>query len=121
VYDENEDYIPESRAIARHVRIAPRKVRLVIDNIRGKNVGEALNILRFTSKASAPVISKVVKSAMANAVHNFEMDEGSLYVAEAFVDAGPTLKRIRPRQKGRAYSILKRTSHITIILRERDA
>ena len=117
---EDDYYLNEARAIARHVRISPRKVRLVIDNIRGKDVNEALNILAFTSKAAAPVIAKVVKSAAANAMHNFEMDEYSLYIAEAFVDAGPTLKRARPRQRGRAFPIMKRSSHITIVLRERD-
>lgn len=110
----------ESRAIARYVRIAPRKVRIVIDNIRGKDVSEALAILKFTPKSAAPVIAKVVASAAANAVHNFEMDDSSLYVAEAFVDAGPTLKRAQPHQRGRAFPINKRSSHITIVLKERE-
>ncbi|MCL2548106.1 MAG: 50S ribosomal protein L22 [Symbiobacteriaceae bacterium] len=110
----------ESRACARFVRIAPRKARIVIDNIRGKDVAEALAILKFTPKAAAPIISKVLRSALANAVNNFDMDELSLYVAQAYVDAGPTMKRIQPRQRGRAFAILKRTSHITIVLKERE-
>ena len=122
---ENDDFIadivPESRAIAKHIRISPRKARIVIDNIRGKSVHEALAILMFTPKSASPVITKVVKSAVANAVNNHEMDESSLYVAEAFVDAGPTIKRARPRQKGRAFPIHKRSSHITIVLREHSA
>ena len=116
--EESELYIPEGRAIARYIRISPRKVRLVIDNIRGKKVGEALAILKFTPKSAAPVITKVVRSAMANAVNNFGMNEDELYVAVAFVDAGPTLKRITPRQRGRAFPIQKRSSHITIVVRE---
>ena len=110
----------ESKAIARYVRISPRKVRIVIDNIRGKNVEEALAILKFTPKSAAPVIAKVISSAAANAVHNFEMDDSSLYVAEAYVDAGPTLKRAQPHQRGRAFPILKRSSHITIVLKDRS-
>ena len=113
------DYIAESRAIARHIRIAPRKARIVIDNIRGKNVNDALAILKFTPKAAAPIITKVVNSAVANAINNYDMDENSLYIAEAFVDSGPILKRMRPRQRGRAFPIHKRSSHITIVLRER--
>jgi len=110
----------ESRAIARHVRISPRKVRIVIDNIRGKNVAEALAILKFTPKAAAPIITKVVNSAVANAIHNYEMDDSSLFIAEAYVDAGPTMKRAQPHLRGRAFPILKRSSHITIVLRERE-
>ena len=116
--DYNDEFYG-SKAIARYIRIAPRKVRIVIDNIRGKNVNEALAILKFTPKSAAPVITKVVKSAVANAVHNFDMDESALFIAEAYVDAGPTLKRAQPRQRGRAFPILKRSSHITIVLRER--
>ena len=118
--DYDASYFPESRAVARFIRIAPRKVRIVIDNIRGKDAAEALAILKFTPKAAAPIISKVVRSAMANAVNNHDMDEMNLYISEAFVDAGPTLKRATPHQRGRAFSILKRSSHITIVLRERE-
>lgn len=110
----------EARAIARYVRIAPRKVRIVVDNIRGKDVNEALAILRFTPKVASSVIAKVVKSAAANAENNFDMDPSSLYVAEAYVDQGPTLKRAQPRQRGRAFPILKRSSHITIVVKERE-
>ncbi len=110
----------EAKAIARYIRIAPRKVRIVVDNIRGKNVAEALAILRFTPKVASNVIAKVVKSAAANAENNFDMDPSSLYVAEAYVDQGPTLKRAQPRQRGRAFPILKRSSHITIVVKERQ-
>ena len=118
-YDFDTEIGYEGRAVARFVRIAPRKARIVIDNVRGKDVQTALAILKFTPKAAAPIITKVVKSALANAVNNFEMDESTLYIAEAYVDAGPTMKRARPRQRGRAFPILKRSSHITIVLRER--
>jgi large subunit ribosomal protein L22 len=110
----------EAKAIARTVRIAPRKVRLVIDLVRGKNVAEAAAILRLTPKASSVVVEKVLKSAAANAVNNYNMNQSLLYVKEAYVDEGPTLKRYQPRAKGSAYSILKRTSHITIVLEERQ-
>ncbi len=109
----------EARAVARYVRISPRKVRLVLDLIRGKDVNQALSILRFTPKAASPKIEKVLKSAIANAEHNFEMDPENLYVAKAFADEGPTLKRFRPRAMGRATMIRKRTSHITIVLKEK--
>jgi large subunit ribosomal protein L22 len=109
----------ESKAIARYIRIAPRKVRLVVDLIRGKQVGEALAILKHTPKAASPVVEKVLKSAIANAEHNFEMDVNSLVVGQVFVDQGPTLKRFRPRAMGRASRIHKRTSHITVVLNEK--
>lgn len=109
----------EAKAIAKTVRIAPRKVRLVVDLVRGKNVGEAASILRLTPKASSVVVEKVLKSAAANAVNNLKMDQSLLYVKEAFVDEGPTLKRFLPRAKGSGNRILKRTSHITIVLEER--
>jgi large subunit ribosomal protein L22 len=109
----------QAKAVARTVRIAPRKVRLVVDLIRGKQVGEAVAILNLTPKAASPVVEKVLKSAMANAEHNYEMDVNSLVVTQAFVDEGPTLKRFRPRAMGRASQINKRTSHITIVLSEK--
>lgn len=109
----------ESKAIARYIRIAPRKVRLVVDLIRGKQVGEALAILKHTPKAASPVVEKVLKSAIANAEHNYEMDVNSLVVGQVFVDQGPTLKRFRPRAMGRASRIHKRTSHITVVLNEK--
>jgi large subunit ribosomal protein L22 len=109
----------EAKAIAKSVRIAPRKVRLVVDLIRGKGVGEALAILKFTPKASSPVVEKVLKSAVANAEHNLGLDSNNLFVSEVFVDQGATLKRFRPRAQGRASRIHKRTSHITVVLSEK--
>lgn len=110
----------EARAVARYIRMSARKARQVIDLIRDKEVGEALTILQFTPKAASPVIEKVVKSAVANAENNHDMDADSLYVAECYVDEGPTLKRIRPRARGMADRIRKRTCHITVILREKE-
>ncbi|NLJ73428.1 MAG: 50S ribosomal protein L22 [Firmicutes bacterium] len=110
----------EARAVARHIRISPRKARQVVDLIRDKDVDEALSILRFTPKAGSPIVEKVLRSAIANAENNHDMDVDSLYVAECYVDQGPTLKRIRPRARGMADRIRKRTSHITVILREKE-
>jgi large subunit ribosomal protein L22 len=109
----------EAKAQARFVRIAPRKARIVMDLIRGKNVGEAFSILRFVPKKASGIIEKVVQSAVANAEHNYEMNKDDLFVFKAFVDEGPTLKRFRPRAMGRASRIRKRSSHLTVILRER--
>ncbi|WP_431810846.1 50S ribosomal protein L22 [Lysinibacillus capsici] len=109
----------QAKAIARTVRIAPRKVRLVVDLIRGKQVGEAVAILRHTPKAASPVVEKVLKSAVANAEHNYDLDINSLVISEVFVDEGPTLKRFRPRAQGRASAINKRTSHITLVVSEK--
>lgn len=109
----------EAKAVARYIRIAPRKVRLVVDLIRGKQVGEALAILKHTPKAASPVVEKLLKSAIANAEHNYEMDSNNLVVSKIFVDQGPTLKRFRPRAMGRASRIHKRTSHITVVLNEK--
>ena len=103
----------QAKAVAKTVRIAARKVRLVADLIRGKQVGEAIAILRLTPKAASPVVEKVLKSAIANAEHNYEMDVNNLVISEAYVNEGPTLKRFRPRAQGRASAINKRTSHIT--------
>ena len=89
--------MPQAKAIANTVRIAPRKVRLVVDLIRGKQIGEAVAILRLTPKAASPVVEKVLKSAVANAEHNYDLDINNLVVSEVFVDEGPTLKRFRPR------------------------
>ena len=110
----------ESRAQAKMVRISSRKVKLVIDLIRGKNIGEAFAILRLTPKAASPVVEKVLKSAVANAEHNFNMDVEKLYVKEVYVGEGPTLKRFRPRAQGRATQILKRTSHTTVVVAEKE-
>ena len=109
----------EAKATAKYVRIAPRKVRVVMDLIRGKNVPDAFAILKFTPKVGAEAIEKVLKSAVANAENNFDMNEDNLYVSEAYVDQGPTLKRIHPRSRGQAFKILKRTSHITVVVAER--
>ncbi|MDW7676962.1 MAG: 50S ribosomal protein L22 [Bacillota bacterium] len=109
----------EAKAVARHVRIAPRKAKLVADLIRGKKVDEALAILKFTPRGASPVIEKVVKSAVANAENNHNLDKGNLYIAEIYANQGPTLKRFRPRAQGRASQILKRTSHIGVTLREK--
>ncbi|MGE5593464.1 MAG: 50S ribosomal protein L22 [Betaproteobacteria bacterium] len=110
----------EARAVARYVRIAPRKARQVMDLIRGKSAADAMAILRFTPKKGARIIIKVLKSAMANAEHNFEMNKDDLYVAEARVDEGPTMKRWRPRMRGIPVRIMKRTSHITVVLKEKE-
>lgn len=109
----------QAKAIARTVRIAPRKVRLVVDLIRGKQVGEAVAILRHTPRTASPVVEKVLKSAVANAEHNYDLDVNNLVISEVFVDEGPTLKRFRPRAQGRASAINKRTSHITIVVSEK--
>ncbi|RXJ03044.1 50S ribosomal protein L22 [Anaerobacillus alkaliphilus] len=109
----------QAKAVAKQVRIAARKVRLVVDLIRGKQVGEAVAILRHTPKAASPVVEKLLNSAIANAEHNYEMDVNNLVVSEVFVDEGATLKRFRPRAMGRASRINKRTSHITIVVSEK--
>ena len=111
---ENKDRRP--RAIAKHVRISPYKVRVVLDIIRGKSYTQAIAILENTPKSASEPIKKVLMSAAANAEHNLGMNKDDLFVAECFADQGPTLKRVQPVSKGRAYRILKRTSHITVIL-----
>lgn len=108
----------QSKAVAKTVRIAPRKVRLILDLVRGKEVGEAISILKLTNKRSSPVVEKLVKSAVANAEHNYDMDIDNLYISEIYADEGPTLKRFRPRAQGRATKINKRTSHITVVVEE---
>jgi large subunit ribosomal protein L22 len=110
----------EARAIAKYVRIAPRKVRRVVDLVRGKYVDEALALLKFVPNRAAKQVSKVVASAAANAENNLGADRELLKVSLAFVDQGPTMKRIQPRAMGRAYRILKRSSHITIRVTEAD-
>ncbi|WP_028962702.1 50S ribosomal protein L22 [Sulfobacillus thermosulfidooxidans] len=109
--------VAEARAHVRHVRIAPRKVRIVVDLIRGKDVRDAEAILRHTPKRASAVVAKLLKSAVANAQHNYDMDPRDLYVHAVWVDGGPTLKRIHPRSRGQAFSIFKRTSHISVVLR----
>jgi len=110
--------ILSARATARTVRTSPRKARLVIDLIRGKNVAEALAILKFTPNRNATTLTKVLNSAIANAENNFDLEKESLYVSEAYVNEGPTMKRIRPRAKGSASPINKRTSNITVVVME---
>ena len=110
----------EAVAIAKGLRIAPRKARLVIDLIRGKKVSDAYAILKFTPKGATEPIMKVLKSAAANAVNNLNMKQENLYVKEAFVNDGPTLKRYLPRAKGSADSLLKRTCHITVVVAEKE-
>lgn len=109
-----------AKAIAKYIRIAPRKVRLVVDVIRGRDVRDAEDLLRFIPKGASEPVTKVLRSAKANAVNNHDMLEDRLYIAQAFVDAGPTLKRILPRARGRGDILKKRSSHITIILEERN-
>ena len=108
----------EAKAIAKTVRITPRKARLIADLIRGKKVGEAYAILKNTDKKASEIIEKVLMSAVANADHNLNLDVNTLFVKEAFVNEGTTLKRFRPRAKGSASSIMKRTSHITVVVAE---
>lgn len=106
----------EAKAVLRYVRVAPRKARLVVDLIRGKNAEEALTILKFTPRHAAKVIEKVLKSAVANAAQKEMGDVDTLWVSRALVDGGPVMKRMQPRAMGRANIIRKRTSHITLIL-----
>lgn len=116
----------EAKAKARFVRVTPQKARRVVDLIRGKQAGEAVAVLKFAPQAAAEPVLKTVQSAIANAVEGAKrnsqrLDEQDLYIAEVFVDEGPTLKRFRPRAQGRASQILKRTSHITVVVAERES
>lgn len=110
----------EARAYLRYVRIAPRKVQIVLDLIRNQPVDKAMAILKYTPKAACEPLAKLLKSAIANAENNHSMNKDDLYVSECFVCPGPTLKRIRPRAQGRAFRVLKRTSHITLVLKEKE-
>ncbi len=109
----------EAKAIARYIRIAPRKAQLVVDLVRGKRVDEALAILKFTPKAAAQVVYKLIHSAAANAENNHDLDREKLFIAEIYANQGPTMKRFRPRAMGRATTIRKRTSHIGVVLKEK--
>lgn len=114
----------QAKAHAKFVRIAPRKVQLVVDLIRGKQVGEAIAILRHTPKSASPVVEKLLNSAIANAEFistekNESLDVNNLFISEAYVNQGPTLKRFRPRAMGRASKINKRTSHISLVVTEK--
>ena len=110
----------EGKAILTYARISSSKVRIVINLIKGKSVKEALGILAYTSKAASPILIKLLKSAIANAENNNNLDIEKLYIADAYANGGPTMKRIQPRAQGRAYKILKRTSHITLVVKERN-
>ena len=109
----------EAKATLKYARISPRKVKIVLDLIRGKDAGTAMAILKNTKKSASEYLIKLLGSAIANAEHNFHMDSSRLYVSECFVCAGPTLKRIKCRAKGSADRILKRTCHVTIAVKER--
>ena len=108
----------EVRAIARGVRVSPEKVRLVVDAVRGKKVEEALAILRFLPSPTARLVAKTIKSAAASAENNYQMSSSGLRIVKIFADQGPTLKRYRPRARGRVSPILKRSSRITVIVEE---
>lgn len=110
----------EAKASATYERIAPRKVQIVLDLIRNKPAKEAMAILKFTPKAACEPVEKLLKSAISNAVNNFDMNEDELYVASCTVSQGPTLKRIRPRAHGRAFRINKKTSHINLVLKDKE-
>ena len=110
----------EARAYLKHIRIAPRKIKIVCDLIRGKDVKNAAAILMNTPKAASEPMAKLLKSAMANAENNHEMNPEKLFVKSVFVCPGPIMKRVRPRAQGRAFRINKRTSHITLVLGERE-
>ena len=110
----------EARAILKDARIAPRKVQIVLDLIRGKDYDVGMATLKHTPKAACEYLEKLLKSAAANAENNHNMDKNNLYVAECFVCPGRTLKRIMPRAQGRAFRILKRTSHVTLVLKEKE-
>ena len=111
------EQITSAKATANTVRVSARKARLVVDLIRNKTVGEAIAILKNTPRSASPAVEKVLMSAIANAEHNFDLDAQNLYVSEAYVNEGPTLKRFRPRAKGSASRINKRTSHITVVVK----
>ena len=110
----------EARAELKHVRISPRKVKIVLDLIRNKPCDVAMATLKLTPKAASEPLMKLLKSAMANAENNHDMDTGNLYVKEVHVAPGPIMKRIMPRAQGRAFRILKRTSHVTLVLAEKE-
>ena len=112
--------VPQAVATLKYARISSRKVKIVADLIRGKSTEEALAIVKFTPKASSAIIEKLLKSAIANAENNHGMKSNKLYVDQIYANQGPTLRRIRPAAKGSAVRIRKRTSHITIVLKERD-
>ena len=109
----------EVLAKTKNLRLTPRKARLVADMVRNMEIEQAFNILQFSTQKSAPLIEKTLRSAVSNAVNNFELDEEKLYISKILIDGGPLIKRIKPRAKGRADRILKRTSHITVGVSEK--
>jgi large subunit ribosomal protein L22 len=109
----------EAKAVAKYVRISPQKAGLVMNMIRGKDVNEALAILKFTPNKAAGIVEKVLKSAIANAENNFGLDRDNLYVAKAVADQGPIMKRMMPRAMGRSNLMRRRTSHITVVVNEK--
>ena len=113
-------YKMEAKAIAKYVRMSPSKLKPVADLVRGKDLGEALNILKFTPGKGSEILEKVVESAAANAENNFDMSRDNLYVAEVYANQGPTMKRWRAGAQGRASMILKRSSHVGVTLKERE-
>ena len=110
----------EGRAIAKNIRIAPRKVNVVVNLIKGKQIDEAYAILKYTPKMASPMLEKLLKSAEANAVNNNSLSRDALYVADCFANQGPVLKRIIPKARGSAAKIHKRTSHVTLVLKEKN-
>jgi large subunit ribosomal protein L22 len=110
----------EAKAIAKFIRISPQKTMSVANLIRGKNVREALAILRYTPAKASTAIAKVLNSAIANAEHNYAMDKDSLYVSKVCIDQGPTLKRFKPRAQGRADLMRRKTSHITVVVSQKE-
>lgn len=110
----------EARAVLRYARISPRKMKIVLDLIRNKPANVAMGIIKNTPKAASEYLEKLLASAIANAENNHNMDTSKLYVAECYATQGPTLKRIRPRAQGRAFKILKKTSHVTLVLKEKE-
>lgn len=117
--EANQEIIPQAHATLKYARISSRKVKIVADLIKGKDINEAMAILKYTPKASSEILEKLLKSAIANAENNHNMAHEKLYVADIYANQGPTLKRIRPAAKGSAFRIRKRTSHVTIVLKER--
>lgn len=116
----SEVKVQEGKAVTKYIRISPLKVRGVANEIRGKNVKEALGILKFTPRKAAGFLKKSLESAISNAENNSNLNKDALYVSEVFIDEGPTLKRFKPRARGSADRILKRTSHITVVVKERE-
>ena len=110
----------EAKATAKYIRVSPRKMKFICDMVRGKELEEALAILKFSPQKGARELRKVVASASANAENNFGMNKDKLYIAKVNADQGPTLKRFRPRAQGRAFQILKRTSHINVVVKEKE-